>query len=107
MAIVRSTSVLQNLESRQYLITNPFGFAKFTITRTSDVFQEKKAGYNTKYQLSVGCLLKDPGFVAHNPFAKQENPAKCTVELQEYLVKFRHHATSHIKLIGRKQMLLS
>jgi len=38
MAIVRMTSVLQNVESKKALLMNDFGFAKFTITRTSDVF---------------------------------------------------------------------
>jgi hypothetical protein len=51
--------------------------------------------------------LKEPGFVSHNPFAKQANDVKTTVELQEFLVKFRTRGTNHIKLIGRKQMFLS
>jgi hypothetical protein len=70
MQIVRQTSILQNVESKKYLVLNPFGFAKFTITRTSDVFNEKNVGQNTKYQISCGIQLKEPGFVAHNPFAK-------------------------------------
>jgi hypothetical protein len=107
MAMVRQTSILQNVESKQYLVSNPFGFAKFTITRTADIFTEKNVGQNTKYQISCGIQLKEPGFVAHNPFAKQEKEAKCTVELQEFFVRHRTRGTNHIKLIGRKQMFLS
>lgn len=108
MEIVRQTSVLQNVESKNSLLRNPFGFAKFTITRTSDVFTEKKKdGFNTKYQISSSTLLKEPGFVAHNPFSKQAEEAKCTVDLQEYFVKYTFNGTSHIKLMSKKQMFLS
>lgn len=106
--MIRQTSVLQNLESKNSLLRNPFGFAKFTITRTSDVFAEKKnAGFNTKYQISSSTLLKEPGFIAHNPFSKQAEEAKCTVDLQEYFVKYAPRGTNHIKLMSKKQMFLS
>ena len=35
------------------------------------------------------------------------NPAKCTVEMSEYMVHYNTQTSTSLKLIGRKQMLLS
>jgi hypothetical protein len=38
---------------------------------------------------------------------ENENPAQCTLELQEYCVKFSNYEKNQIQLISRKQILMS
>ena len=103
-----------NLEIRKYLRKSQAGNAMYTLTRTSDIYDQKLGFFEkmkgssdmqsqvVKYQISHQYYLED---------ASEEyvNPAKSTIELTEFLVAYNNQSStsSEIKLIGKKQMLLS
>jgi len=65
MCVVRHASILPNLEKRKCLRKTYIGFCQYTITRSSEVFNESFGLFsshhsqNVKYQVSALCYLKD------------------------------------------------
>ena len=88
----------------------------YTLTRTSDVYAQP-LGFMARMQgTSQDVASKVVKFqVTHQYYledideSKDLNPAKTTVEMSEYLINFNPATTtsSKLKLIGRKQLLLS
>ena len=111
LEIVARTNITSNLKFRPYLRKDDAGFVPYTLTRTSDVYDQKAsfgfasksqhASQVSKYQISTAYNL-DLAHVA-------DSPAKCIVEFQEFLIKFNSQSLEEndIVLVGRKQMLLS
>jgi len=92
---------------RKYIRKSETGFSTYTLTRTSEVFNQKQGFFTThsnpisqivKYQVSGQYYVQN---------FEQENPAKCTLELNEYCVKFSNYEKNQIQLMSRKQLLLS
>jgi len=84
----------------------------YTLTRTSDIYDQKLGFFEkmrgnsaealsqvVKYQITHQYYLEDS--------EEHSNPAKCTVEMSEYMTHYNTQTSTSLKLIGRKQMLLS
>jgi len=106
MEVVRHTSILAKIQARRYTRRNEMGFNEYTLTRTSDVFNQKKGFFDqhkghagdlassqiVKYQLSTQYYLPnelkcDPDEDELEFFLRQE-PSKATIELVEYNIQF-------------------
>jgi len=92
MAVVRHAVILPNLEQRKCLRRTFVGNCFYTITRSSEVFEEKdkKHCQNVKYQVIVVCYLKDrapgdQGIEEEQP----QNPAQPVIDVTEFLVMHR------------------
>lgn len=102
----------------------------YTLTRTSEVYNQplgifaRMKGTSAdasnkvvKYQISHQYYLEnfeeeqddDKKKVEKEEKEINTNPAKCTLELTEYLINFNNQTStsSSLKLVGRKNMLLS
>ena len=98
MKIVRHCSLRGNLEIRELLRKDDNDFGCYTLTRTSDVFEQKHpfmashscngemSAQVVKYQVGTQFYLKH--FVDENRGIHGINPASCTMELSEYEVHF-------------------
>ena len=91
MQVVQKTCINSNLEMRKYIRKTETGFSCYTLTRTSEVFNQKQGFFTThacpisqivKYQVSGQYFVQN---------FESENPAKCTLELSEYVVKFSNY----------------
>jgi len=112
MTIIAKTCINSNLNIRKFLRYSEAGYAMYSLTRTSDLFDQKLGFFDriggqggdacsqvVKYQISHQYYLDDS--------EEQLNPASCTIELSEYCVHYNNFANTKIQLIGRKQLLLS
>lgn len=95
MEVVRHFNLLPNEQLRENQLKNSQGQAIYTLTRTSDVYNQKQGMFMShscnkqiseqlaKYQVSTQYLLKpiESKAVVLAPLKKvQENPANCTIE---------------------------
>lgn len=106
MQVVGKTCINSNLEIRKCLRKSPAGYAMYTITRTSDIYDQKlsflermKNNNQTacsqvvKYQITHQYMLQDNN---------DNHPAKCTVEMSEFLIHYNNQTSTKLNLIGRK-----
>lgn len=107
MQVIQKSCINSNLEMRKYIRKSEAGFSCYTLTRTSEVFNQKQGFFTThanpiyqiaKYQVSGQYYVQN---------FENENPAACTLELSEYCIKFSNYEKNQIQLMGRKQLLLS
>ena len=107
MNVVQKTCINSNLEMRKYMRKTETGFSTYTLTRTSEVFNQKQ-GFFTTHSNPISQVVKYQ--VSGQYFVQNfecENPAKCTLELNEFVVKFSNYEKNQIQLMSRKQLLLS
>lgn len=107
MKVVQKSCINSNLELRKYIRKTEAGFSCYTLTRTSEVFNQKQGFFTThanpifqiaKYQVSGQYFVQN---------YESANPGACTLELTEYCIKFSNYEKNIIQMIGRKQLLLS
>ena len=107
MRVVQKSCINSNLELRKYIRKTEAGFSCYTLTRTSEVFNQKQGFFTThanpifqiaKYQVSGQYFVQN---------FESANPGACTLELTEYCIKFSNYEKNIIQMIGRKQLLLS
>jgi len=126
MKVVKHVSIVSNIGLRKHLRKSLAGFGEYTLTRTSEVYNQKEEGIFTihscgaenasnqivKYQISAQYYLSNVEFPENfdeiDPNHKYYvNPAQCTLELTEWGVSYNCCEKTQIKLVGKKQMLLS
>ena len=110
MRVTKHLCINSNKFARKFLRYNDFGFAMYTLTRTSDAFSKDVGNVPMKQlvKYTVGLqyyLPAEQGSQSERLGIK--NPSSCTVELNEYLVTYNQVDKNRIQLIGKKQMLLS
>lgn len=99
--VTKQHCINTNKVSRKFLRYNEFGFAIYSLTRTSDCYDQRTVNgvavkQIAKYQVGQQYYLPDenPGW--------SKNPASTTVEMSEYLLTFCMNDLRRIQLIGRK-----
>ena len=125
MKVIKHVSIISNIGLRNHLRKSPAGFGTYTLTRTSEVYNQKEGMFtmhscgseNTstqiiKYQVSAQYYLSNvvlpEEYNEHDEKHKYYvNPAQCTLELTEWGINYNCCNNTKIKLIGKKQMYLS
>lgn len=115
MKFVYKICINPNLEKRKFIRKSLSGSVKYSFVRTSDVYdqdlngkqlmtnrnktKEQGKAQTAKYQISAQFYLVDE---------KEVNPARCTVELNEYIVQYRPAPTvCYMLLVGKKNLVLA
>jgi len=115
MKFVYKICINPNLEKRKFIRKSLSGFVKYQFVRTSDVYDQDLNGkqlmtnrnkkleqgkaQTAKYQITMQFYLVDE---------KEVNPARCTVELNEYIVQYRPAPTvCYMLLVGKKNLVLA
>lgn len=120
MSVVKSDCILPAMHLRKYIRMNEAGFTNYYLTRTSNchdqkfgfftVHQHRQEGFQPsnqimKFQIATQYFLpvegdEEEGF-------EYSKPGTSTLELNDYLVEFHCCGLNKVRLVGRKQMLLS
>lgn len=109
MTIAGKTCINSNMAIRTYLRRSEAGFAMYTLTRTSDIFDQKISFMDRMRGNSADACSQVAKFqITHQYHLDDEeesrNPAKCTIEFSEILVRFNNKSATSTKLqlVGRK-----
>jgi hypothetical protein len=95
MTIAGKTSINSNLVIREYLRKSVAGFAMYTLTRTSDIY-DQKIGIIDKMRGNAAdaCSQVTKLQITHQYHLENEdaasNPARCTLEFSEFLCHFNN-----------------
>ena len=109
MQIVQKTCINANLTLRKSIRKSAAGFSLYTLTRTSNVFNQKQ-GFFTAHKGSGEASYQIVKYQVGSQFftsSDHENSAATTMEFNEYLVRFSNWERNLIQLVGRKQLFVS
>lgn len=122
MSVVKTECILPAMHLRKYIRQSESGFVNYYLTRTSNCYDQKFGFFTvhqcrpdnnfqpshqiTKFQIAAQYYLPQEGDEEEN-FNYSEKPGMSTIELNDYLVDFHCCGFNKVKLVGRKQILLS